>query len=56
MIPCFVLLYLGGQIQMDLVNMGKYKRDNGILYWILTAINKDKVDMPIRSTVRTQIK
>lgn len=30
--------YLGEQIQMDLVDMGKSKRDNGGIYSILTAI------------------
>lgn len=30
--------YLGEQVQMDLVDMGKYKRDNGGMYWILTAV------------------
>ena len=30
--------YLGEQVQMDLVDMGKYRRDNGGVYWILTAI------------------
>ena len=30
--------YLGEQAQMDLVDMGNYKRDNGGIYWILTAI------------------
>ena len=26
------------QIQMDLVDMGKYKKENGGFYWILDAI------------------
>ena len=30
--------YLGEQVQMDLVDIGKYRRDNGGVYWILTAI------------------
>ena len=30
--------YLGEQIQMNIADMGKYKRDNGGMYWILTAI------------------
>ena len=30
--------YLRGQIQMDLVDMGKYKNKNKGYYWILTAI------------------
>ena len=30
--------YLGEQIQMNLVDMGKYKRDNGGMYWIVTAV------------------
>ena len=33
-----VVRYLGEQVQMDLVDMGKYKRDNGGMYWILTAV------------------
>ena len=31
--------YLGEQIQMDLVDMGKYKNQNKGYYWILTAID-----------------
>jgi transposase InsO family protein len=30
---------LGEQVQMDLVDMGKYKSKNGGYYWILTAID-----------------
>ena len=30
--------YLGDQIQMDLVDMGKYKNQNKGYYWILTAV------------------
>ena len=30
--------YLGEQIQMDLVHMGSYKKQNKGYYWILTAI------------------
>ena len=30
--------YLGEQIQMDLVDMGKYKNQNKGYYWILTAV------------------
>lgn len=30
--------HLGEQIQMDLVDMGKYKNQNKRYYWILTAI------------------
>ena len=30
--------YLGEQVQMDLVDMGKNKRDNGGTFWTLTAI------------------
>ena len=30
--------YLGEQVQMDLVDMGKYKDENNGRYWILTAI------------------
>ena len=30
--------YLGEQIQMDLVDMGKYKNQNKGYYWILTAM------------------
>ena len=30
--------YLGEQVQMDLVDMGKYKNKNKGYYWILTAI------------------
>ena len=30
--------YLIKQIQMDLIDIGKYDSDNGGIYWILTAI------------------
>ena len=30
--------YLGDQIQIELVVIGKYNKDNGGIYWILTAI------------------
>ena len=30
--------YLGEEIQMDLVDMGKYKNQNKGYYWILTAV------------------